>query len=165
MQNLGELWTNQSWVFCERLWATEQSSHWNDLNSLYSGMIWTWCLYMVISWKVNIGWPEQFLPVSSSSTEGTCSSNSLRSSSLRATLRSSRGQASSSDVVFSNTKPRDARPGDWINWRKNLKVSYIHSSYIYASSHHNTLTFGYWADLFTQATSDTSHQRSGTRRL
>lgn len=56
-----------------------------------------------------------FSPVNSPSTVGTCSCSSLRSSSFLATLRSSRGHASSSDVVFNITNPSGARAGDWIN--------------------------------------------------
>lgn len=64
-----------------------------------------------------------FLPVNSPSTVGTWSNSSLRSSSFLATLRSSRGQASSSEVVFNMTNPRGARAGVWISCEQQLRVT------------------------------------------
>lgn len=62
-------------------------------------------------------------PVSSPSTACTWSSSSFRSSSFRATLRSSRGQASSSEVVFNMISPRGVVTGDWINCREKRVLS------------------------------------------
>ena len=53
------------------------------------------------------------------STVGTCCSRSLCSSSFLATLRSSRGQASSSDVVWIRIRPRDAVLGCCTNCEKD----------------------------------------------
>lgn len=64
--------------------------------------------------------PPNRSPVSSPSTVCTWSSSSFRSSSFRATLRSSRGQASSSEVVFNMISPRGVVTGDWINCREEV---------------------------------------------
>lgn len=66
-------------------------------------------------------------PVNSPRTVGTCSSSSLRSSSFLATHKSSRGHASSSDVVFNMTRPKGARAGDWISCRVTDNQSVLRS--------------------------------------
>lgn len=83
-----------------------------------------------------------FSPVKSPSTVGTCSNRSFRNSSFLATLRSSRGHASSSEVVFNITKPSEARDGDWINCggKRLTDISSINNDYRIGVEHSQNIT-------------------------
>lgn len=100
-----------------------------------------------------------FSPVKSPSTVGTCSNRSFRNSSFLATLRSSRGHASSSEVVFNITKPSEARDGDWINCggKRLTEMSSINNDYIFTLHRTSQLGFYSQANPFLQKGRGTSN--------